>query len=143
MTKDRCQLTSKGEIENSTQSIANLTQSPVQPTIGQGSWRWLALANLELPVIRDLKIHRSCQPVGTNMGTCFPSIYIKSGQCLPIKRSIWMITLPGLVVSSGKQAIYLYLRLSVRVRILVTRTYMLWFNFILRSNFIFLCFGVW
>ena len=143
MTKDRCQLTSKGEIENSTQSIANLTQFPVQPTIGQGSWRWLALANLELPVIRDLKIHRSCQPVGTNMGTCFPSIYIKSGQCLPIKRSIWMITLPGLVVSSGKQVIYLYLRLWVRVRILVTRTYMLWFNFILGSNFIFLCFGVW
>ena len=122
MTKDRCQLTSKGEIENSTQSIANLTQFPVQPTIGHGSSRWLALANLELPVIRDLKIHRSCQPVGTNMGTCFPSIYIKRGQCLPIKCSIWMITLPGLVVSSGKQAIYLYLRLSVRVRILVTRT---------------------
>ena len=36
-----------------------------------------------------------------------------------------MITLPGLVVSSGKQAIYLYLRLSVRVRILVTHTYTL------------------
>ena len=40
-----------------------------------------------------------------------------------------MITLPSLVVSSRKQVIYLYLRLSVRVRILVTRTYMSWFNF--------------
>ena len=66
-------------------------------------------------MIRDLKIHRSCQPVGTNMGTCFPRFYIKRGQCLPIKCSIWMITLPSLVVSSRKQAIYLYLRLSVRV----------------------------
>ena len=59
-------------------------------------------------MIRHLKIHLSCQPVGTNMGTCFPSIYIKSGQCLPIKCSIWMITLPELVVSSVKQAIYLF-----------------------------------
>ena len=122
MTNDRCQLTSEGEIENSTQSIANLTQFPVQPATGQGSSRWLALANLELPVIRDLKIHHPCQPKGTNMGTCFPSIHINRGQCLPIKCSIWMITIPGLVVSSRKQAIYLYLRLSVRVRVLVTRT---------------------